>query len=159
MGSIHIAIIWEDQMAWEIKCLNSECGHSTWASEIVDLLSNHRDRENRFVCEKCAGNGYIEKRFSMQEKGETWSPYLLGAIDLYKPESDKAYHPFVFLVDYDPHKDPSNLWFSYYKDLRNDGGRLKMGYGPGGPPVLDKEHFSMLLKELGKIGFTSNDGQ
>ena len=32
-----------------------------------------------------------------------------------------------------------DVWFAYYKDMRKQGGRLKMGYGPGGPPVFSAE--------------------
>lgn len=48
----------------------------------------------------------------------------------------------------------TDLWFSYYKDLRDhpraDGspGRLKMGYGPGGPPVIGKSQLLELLTHL-----------
>jgi len=38
--------------------------------------------------------------------------------------------------------------FSYYKDLRSSGGRLKLGYGPGGPPNLGKASFLNLLSQL-----------
>ena len=43
---------------------------------------------------------------------------------------------------------PGDVWFSYYKDLRPDGGRLKLGYGPGGPPVLDGESVVELMAHM-----------
>jgi hypothetical protein len=48
----------------------------------------------------------------------------------------------------------TDLWFSYYKDLRGhqraDGspGRLKMGYGPGGPPVIGVPQLLALLQHV-----------
>lgn len=51
--------------------------------------------------------------------------------------------------------DPNGLWFSYYKDTRPEGGRLKLGYGPGGPPVLDKDQVKRLIKELLKVNYLS----
>jgi hypothetical protein len=39
--------------------------------------------------------------------------------------------------------------------LRAEGGRLKLGYGPGGPPVLDKETIKSLIQTLKKIDYFS----
>ncbi len=44
---------------------------------------------------------------------------------------------FAFLVGELEDDRPGDVWLSYYKDLRPEGGRLKPGYGPGGPPVLN----------------------
>jgi len=71
---------------------------------------------------------------------------LRGIIPL--GESGDIYQPFVFLVSYEPSSEVTDIWFSYYKDLRDDGGRLKFGYGPGGPPVLGKASFLNLLSQL-----------
>ena len=60
----------------------------------------------------------------------------------------ETYQPFVFLVSYKRDGEVTDIWFSYYKDLRATQGRLKIGYGPGGPPVLSKGKFLHLLSQL-----------
>jgi hypothetical protein len=97
------------------------------------------------VC-PCGKHGYIEKSFKLQEPGEVWEPYLRGAIPLGKPGN--TYQPLVFLVSYRPTDSVTDVCFSYYKDLRPSGGRLKLGYGPGGPPVLGKDDLLKLLSHL-----------
>ena len=139
-------------MSWSIKCTDSKCGKETWASNIVDLISSHRDKDGWFLCQ-CGKNGYIEKSFKLQEHGETWEPYLRGIIPLGNPGD--TYQPFVFLVSYKPHGPANDIWFSYYKDLRTSGGRLKLGYGPGGPPVLGKDSVIHLVRRLKDIGCLS----
>ena len=47
------------------------------------------------------------------------------------------YQPFEFLTSAGPEEDPSAIWFTRYQEMRTQGGRLKMGYGPGGPPVFE----------------------
>jgi len=98
----------------------------------------------------CGGKGYIEKSFDLQEPGETWEPYLKGIIPLGTPGD--TYQPFVFLVSYSPNELPNDVWFSYYKDTRSTGGRLKLGYGPGGPPVLGAEQVLRLIKIMMERG-------
>ncbi len=132
-------------MSWKIKCTDSSCGKQSWADNIVDLIANHRDGEGWLLC-ACGKHGYIAKSFGLQEPGEVWEPYLRGAILLGK--ADDTYQPFAFLVSYEPNGEVTDIWFSYYKDLRGSGGRLKLGYGPGGPPVLDKASFLSLLSKL-----------
>lgn len=132
-------------MGWLIKCTDTSCNQQSWANNIVDLISNHRDGKGWFLC-SCGKFGYIEKSFKLQEPGETWEPYLRGAISLGKPS--ETYQPFVFLVSYNPNGEATDIWFSYYKDLRSSGGRLKLGYGPGGPPVLGKTNFLNLISQL-----------
>ncbi len=132
-------------MGWNIKCTDSSCGQQSWADNIVDLVANHRDDKGWFLC-SCGKHGYIEKSFELQEPGEVWEPYLRGVIPL--GESGDTYQPFVFLVSYQPSSEVTDIWFSYYKDLRDSGGRLKLGYGPGGPPVLGKASFLSLLSQL-----------
>ena len=113
-------------MGWIIQCCDEKCAPETWASNIVDLIDNH-----------CDEFGW----------GETWEPYLKGIIPLsYHPE--ETYQPFVFLVSNEPYEEPKDVWFSYYKDTRSIGGRLKLGYGPGGPPVLGAEQVVELIKML-----------
>ena len=58
------------------------------------------------------------------------------------------------LVSYsaDPEEPPEDVWFAYYKDTRKQGGRLKMGYGPGGPPVFSAEEVLDLVEQMVKRG-------
>jgi len=141
-------------MGWEIKCNDTSCGKVTWAANIVDLISNHRDGNGWFLCQ-CGKFGYIEKSFKLQEPGEVWEPYLRGIITL--GASEDSYQPFVFLVSYAPDGDTNDLWFSYYKDLRASGGRLKLGYGPGGPPVLGTSGMLQLLSHLVEVGCVTRE--
>lgn len=133
-------------MGWSIQCCDSNCGKQTWASNIVDLIQNHTDENGWFKCSACSKSGYIKKSFDLQEPGHTWKPFLKGVIPLGDPND--TYQPFVFLVSYEPNGTASDVWFSYYKDLRDTGGRLKLGYGPGGPPVLGSNQIIALLKKL-----------
>ena len=137
-------------MPWIIKCIDPECKKETRVANIVDLISKHRDKNGWFLCQ-CGKNGYIFKQFDTQEK-DKWEPYLRGAIPLGLPE--ETYQPFVFLVSYEPDGPANDIWFSYYKNLRPNG-RLKLGYGPGGPPVLGKMTFLHLIRELVTIGYLS----
>lgn len=132
-------------MGWVIKCTDPDCSHQVWANNIVDLIANHRDSQGWFLC-SCGKHGCIEKHFELQEVGEVWKPYLRAVIPL--GGSGDTYQPFVFLLSYEPSGEVTDIWFSYYKDLRSSGGRLKLGYGPGGPPVLGKESFLSLLSQL-----------
>ncbi|MFH1131206.1 MAG: hypothetical protein V1754_07715 [Pseudomonadota bacterium] len=136
-------------MGWLIKCTDTKCGMQTWAGNIVDLINDHLDSAGWLLCQ-CGKHGYVEKSFELQESGETWEPYLRGIIPLGSPKD--TYQPFVFLVSYEPSGPVNDIWFSYYKDLRATGGRLKLGYGPGGPPVLGKEDVLRLLRQLRDIG-------
>ena len=133
-------------MSWSIECCDSQCGKVSLAANIVDLIENHRDENGLFQCSACENRGYIEKSFSLQEPGETWEPYLKGILPLGEPGG--TYQPFVFLVGGTAKDEPQHIWFSYYKDLRSIGGRLKLGYGPGGPPVLSIEQVLSLIKTL-----------
>ena len=102
-------------MAWQIDCTQPRCGKQAWADNIVDLISDHTDKDGWFRCP--AGHpAYIEKSFELQEPGGRWEPYLRGAIRLGTP--DDTYQPFVFIVSYEPASKPTDVWFSYYKDLR-----------------------------------------
>lgn len=136
-------------MGWLIKCTDNQCGIGTWAGNIVDLINNHCDPSGWLLCQ-CGRPGFVEKSFELQESGETWEPYLRGIIPL--GNVGDTYQPFVFLVSYEPHGPINDIWFSYYKDLRPHGGRLKLGYGPGGPPVLSKEDLLQLLRQMRDIG-------
>jgi len=136
-------------MAWLIKCSDSKClKKETWAANIVDLINDHRDENGWFVC-SCGRKGYVEKSFPLQERGEVWEPFLKGIITL--GDEGDTYQPFVFKVSSKRNTYPDALWFSYYKDLRAHGGTLKLGYGPGGPPVLHKDTVLLLIKQLIKL--------
>lgn len=141
-------------MGWLIKCSDKHCKLETWADNIVDLINDHRDSSGWLLCQ-CGKRGYIEKKFCLQETGDTWEPYLRGIIPLGQP--DDTYQPFVFLVSYKPNGRANDIWFSYYKDLRPSGGFLKLGYGPGGPPVLGKKDLLSLLRQLKDIGCLTRD--
>jgi len=135
-------------VVWLIKCSDSRCAQQTRANNIVDLIRHHLDAKGRFVC-LCGKWGYVKKRFKTQEGNYDWEPILRGIIPLAKKED--TYQPFVFLVSYETGgeiREIKDVWFSYYKDLRKSGGRLKLGYGPGGPPVLSKAYFLTLLSRL-----------
>lgn len=132
-------------MGFLIKCSDINCNKTTWAINIVDLISNYRDDKGWFLG-SCGHRGYVEKRFDLQEEGEVWEPFLQGIITL--GDEGATYQPFVFKVSYTPAGNSDSLWFSYYKDLRAEGGRLKLGYGPGGPPVLHKDTLKNLFKQL-----------
>ena len=70
-----------------------------------------------------------------REGGNPWQPCLKGI--LRPPDyEDALYQPLAFLTSDTPHNPPNSVWFTYYKDMRESGGRLKMGHGPGGPPVF-----------------------
>jgi len=108
----------------------------------VDLTDRFCDPDGWFVCPEChQPSGYVPKEFPMQEKDrEPWRPFLRGVVRLWQrfaDDPDSAYRPFVFLANYgDPAGAVTDCWFCYYKDTRAQGGRLKQGHGPGGPPVL-----------------------
>jgi|SRR5665647_636395 len=141
-------------MPFVIKCSDKNCNKETWTANIVDLINDHRDDNGWFIC-SCGQKGYIEKSFSLQEEGEVWEPYLQGIITL--GDDGDTYQPFVFNVSYSPLDKTDSLWFSYYKDLRKEGGRLKLGYGPGGPPVLHKDTFKELIKKLIQLGIMKKE--
>ena len=136
-------------MAWLITCLSETCGKQTWAADIVDLIKNRLSPEGWIRCQ-CGQPGYVAKKFALQEKGETWEPYLRGVVPL--GEAGEVYQPFVFLVSYTPGGPIEDAWFSYYKDMRKSGGRLKLGYGPGGPPVLSWDDILSLVRHAIKNG-------
>jgi hypothetical protein len=142
-------------VGWLIQCNNAGCKGQTWAGNIVDLIDNHTDQSGWFVCSHCKESGFIEKSFALQEQGETWEPFLRGALRL--GGADDTYQPFVFLVGYEPNGPANDIWFSYYKDLRSTGGRLKLGYGPGGPPVLGTQQLLSLLNRLKKLGLIDKE--
>lgn len=133
--------------AWQIRCSDPECNGKTEPGDIEKLLNNHINEDNLFTCRRCGKPGFIKKEFALQEKGRFWKPFLRGAIKL--GEQNDTYQPFVFLVSYKPNSDVKDIWFCYYKDTRKEeGGKLKLGYGPGGPPVLPIKKVIALIKVL-----------
>ena len=133
-------------MAWYIDCRDTGCGNTTTARNIVDLIDNHRDSEGWFLCERCGRKGHIEKEYQLQEGGNPWSPYLRGVIE--PPGYDATYRPFAFLTSEECDASISGIWFCYYKDLRSRGGKLKMGHGPGGPPVFGLDDMRNLWAQM-----------
>ena len=142
-------------MGFWVSCANDACQKGSLATNIVDLLTRFipaHSQSRLFVCPSCQqATAFVEKRFDTQE-GEEWAPYLRGAIRLAEDPA-ATYQPFVFLVSYHPAGSISDCWFSYYKDRRKEGGRLKMGYGPGGPPVLSHMQIVHLLRELIRLRY------
>ena len=159
-------------MVWQVDCGNSLCLQPSWARNIVELVDSFCDLDGMMICPHCKRpSGYIRKSFKLQEEGETWEPILRGVVRL--GGVGDTYQPFVFLASYESQgegKPPqsivewpiTDLWFSYYKDLRGhireDGtpGRLKMGYGPGGPPVIGIPQFLELLRHVVRLGMTNH---
>ena len=144
--------------SWPIKCLDSECGYVTGPDNIAELMNpenRYLDAQGWFVCENCGSRGYIEKKYNTQEGGE-FTPYLKAAIrpDGYEGET---YQPFAFLASDSPDEHPEAVWFVYYKDTREQGGRLKMGYGPGGPPYLYAEDVLNLMVQMVRAGCLKAD--
>jgi hypothetical protein len=131
-------------MAWTITC--SKCNAKTVKWNIVDLIGSGTEGIKWFECELCGEPGWIEKRFNLQETGATWDPYLHGVIKLGR--AGETHQPFAFLVSRSKVREITSVWIGYYKDLRASGGRLKMGYGPGGPPVLSVENMENLTSML-----------
>ena len=135
-------------MGWLVQC--SVCSWKRSESNIVNLIRNRTDDDGWFKCAECNSDAYIEKKFDLQEPGGRWEPYLRGMVCLGEPQ--EIYQPFVFLVSYKPKGEAFDVWFSYYKDTRESGGRLKLGYGPGGPPVLGADDLLKLFRRLIELG-------
>ena len=152
-------------MAWPVDCGNPQCSQPNWAGNITELIGKFCNDDGMLLCLHCnKPSGYIRKKFNQQEEGETWEPILRGVVKL--GEIGDTNQPFVFLTSYEcPREDGkpptpiidspiTDLWFSYYKDLRGhlreDGspGRLKMGYEPGGPPVIGIPQLLELLRHI-----------
>ena len=68
------------------------------------------------------------------------------------------YCHFVFLVSYSLNEVPDSVWFSYYKDTRSMGERLKLGHGPSGPPVLEANQVVELVKMMIECGCLNKTG-
>jgi hypothetical protein len=133
-------------MSDNIICLNESCGKITWSGNIVELIDNHTNEDGYFVCEHCKSLGYIKKSFGLVEPNEFWEPILRGIVKLGQP--GETYQPFIYLVSNSVSAPPSSAWFCYYKDMRKFGGKLKLGHGPGGPPVLNNEQIIAIINKL-----------
>ena len=142
---------------WVIECCANPKHEKSNPGNIHDLIQNEKyyDENRLFQCSDCKSGGYIQKSYKLQErdqkgKQEEWKPFLRGAIKL--GEENDSYQPFIFLVSYEPQRKPEDVWFCYYKDTRPSGGRLKLGYGPGGPPVLSIKQVCSLGESLANLG-------
>ena len=143
-------------MAWPIDC--EHCGLVSIAPNIVELINHYLDDQGRIVCGHCRKSGYIEKTFELQEEdAPPWKPYLRAIVRLSDHDRANTYQPFAFLVSYAPDEDPDDVWFCYYKDTRAQGGRLKMGHGPGGPPVVSADAVLDLVAQMVKCGCLDED--
>lgn len=133
--------------SWKIKCNNPQCGEVVDPGTIDQLAARRRDDLDFFLCSKCGDRGHIAKSYDTQEGGR-WEPYLLGMVG-HRTGPGETFFPFAFLTS-DNSKGPvTQVWFCYYKDTRHKpGGRLKMGHGPGGPPVFNLEHFLELTRSV-----------
>ena len=139
--------------SWNIKCGADELHKFSQPQNIDDLKRNYCDEWGWFLCGKCGSRGSIAKRFDLMEGG-TWKPYLKGIIQP-KGYGGGVYQPFAFLTSATPNEDPTDVWFTYYKDMREQGGILKLGYGPGGPPVFEAKDvvdFVAQMIERGCLG-------
>lgn len=144
--------------SWPITCTNSECGHLTAPANIAELVNPEKgylDDQSWFVCEKCGGRGYIKKKYNTQEGGE-FIPHLKAVIRPSGYEGDR-YQPFAFLSSNSPGDPPNAVWFVYYKDTSDLGGRLKMGYGPGGPPYFEVADVLDMMVQIVRAGCLEAD--
>ena len=135
---------------WTIKC--TTCRKETYPYNIDHLVKHHLDEQGWFRCSHCHNRGYIEKRYKLQEPDVgQWEPYLHGVIQPKGWDKNNTYQPFAFLVSGSPEEHPTSVWFCYYKDTRSQGGRLKMGHGPGGPPVFKAKEVQDLVLQLSNL--------
>ena len=144
---------------WLIECDSEECGAQTWATQIDDLMRNHRHEDGRFRCSVCSGHGRIRKEhLNMQSRSEEpWRPQLVGAIqpDWCDADPDGLYQPFAFVTE---EGDGSGVWMRYYKDTRSEpGGRLKFGDGPGGGPAFSPMDIVDLVVKLIELGYLGRE--
>ena len=142
--------------SWVIKCCADPKHEKSYPDNIHDLIQNetYYNKNRFFQCLDCKKDGYIQKSYKLQErdqkgKPKEWNPLLRGAIKL--GEENDSYQPFIFLVSYEPKETPGDVWFCYYKDTRPRG-NLRLGYGPGGPPVLSIEQVCSLEGILANPG-------
>ena len=141
-------------MAYKIQCRS--CKKDTWAANIVDLLKEHTDPLGHFICANCDDTDtYIYRESTLQENGEVWERWIKGVIQI--DSGIETYCPYVFLTADSEDGRPTGLHFHYYKDTRPQGGNLKHGHGPGGPPVLGINDMFTILEHLVAIRAVSAD--
>jgi hypothetical protein len=141
-------------VAYDIHC--SECGHTTWAGNIDELLKVNTCETGQFVCGECQSRRTsIFRSSDLQEgNGEKWDRWIKGVIQI--DSGISTYRPYIFLTADSSEGEVNGLHFHYYKDTRGmPGGRLKHGHGPGGPPVLAFDHLSDIIKHLVNQGLMS----
>jgi hypothetical protein len=133
-------------LAYDVKC--RACDTITWAGNIDKLLKNHTNENGRFVCSKCLSTETHIFRISALQEGpdEFWRRWIKGVITI--DSGIETYCPYVFLTADSEAGPVTGLHFHYYKDTRAQGGRLKHGHGPGGPPVLGFEDLFGIFKHL-----------
>ena len=129
----------------------NDCGAVTKPANIVELMEHYRDRDGWIICE-CGERGYVKKDWELQEG--TCLKLCMHRVSRLTKDLKDPYQPLAFWVSYESPDEPiESVWFSYYKDLSHkEGGRLKMGYGPGGPPVVDISEIYALAEELKRQG-------
>ena len=145
-------------MAYCIKCLS--CGEETTVPNIVDLINKYTDRAfgddgGWLQCRHCKALGYVHQQSRTQEGDEDFTRCIKGVVRI--KTSKKTFSPYVFFNSEEPSTEISHIHLCYYKDTRPNGGRLKHGHGPGGPPAYWSGMFEELLKKLVKARFLSND--
>ena len=144
-------------MAWIIKCGDGKCFSETWTQNIDDLKRNHCDTQGWFLCDKCGSRGYMPKQFKIQEEA-LWKPYLKGIVQPREYDCDAVVsHRSISCCNSSPEASPEDVWFNYYKDMRKQGGRRKMGYGPHGTPVFNAEEVLDLVAQMVKGGYLGAD--
>ncbi|MFC1559061.1 hypothetical protein ACFL39_00535 [Gemmatimonadota bacterium] len=137
-------------MPYWISC--SKCDDAYEVKNIIALIDeNSESHTGKLICPQCGNPGYIHQKKKMQEKGETWEPYIKAVLPVKSPYS--TYSPYVFLIANGVRSKASSIHLNYYKDTRDEGGRLKHGAGPGGAPVLEKEMMIDLLKKLISVDY------
>lgn len=141
---------------YPIKCGSENCRKPTKAWDIVDLIENHTEKNGKIKCTECGStNASILQESKLQERGENWKRYIKGVIRI---KTDvETYHPYIFLTASEENGEIDGIHFNYYKDTRNEGGRLKHGHGPGGAPVFSKGELFQLLDKLNDYGCISKN--
>ena len=134
-------------MGYTIQCRSVNCKKETWATNIVTLIKDHTDKDGKIKCLSCgSADAYIYQESKLQEKGEIWKRFVKGVIPI--TTDFETYTPYVFLTAQKEDGEIDGIHFNYYKDTRNEGGRLKHGHGPGGAPVFSKGELFQLLNKL-----------
>ena len=147
----------DPSMKWPIEC--GDCGQITLVPDIVELIDHHLDGHGRILCGHCGNPGYIGKTFEIQKNDTPYlKPYIRGIIPgPAKRDRTGTYRSLTFLASSAPDQEPQELWLSSIEDTRSEGGRLKMGHGPGGPPVFTVEEALDLIAQMVRRGCLDQD--